>query len=69
MTEGAGSRRLLWVNGERTVMVEQWLTTEARLISYVSTRPDPGATWGPPVQCIADADTAAALINTQSTEG
>jgi hypothetical protein len=37
---------LLWVNPERTVLVRWWTNNSME----VATRPEPGATWGPPIK-------------------
>lgn len=41
----------LWVNAERTVLVRLWDNGSME----VATRPDPGASWGPPVTVIEEA--------------
>src|SRR5215472_4220686 len=46
---------LIWVNAERTVMVQKYGKDETL---YVATRSDPGYTWGPPMACSPDLDTA-----------
>lgn len=41
----------LYVNEERTVLVRVWPDVDGRPLAEVATRPEPGATWGPPVYC------------------
>ena len=40
---------ITWVNDERTVLVMQYDENEPGVL-HVATRPEPGATWGPPIK-------------------
>lgn len=47
---GDHDRYRLWLNDEQTILVREWSDGQME----IAFRPDPGATWGPPMKLLSE---------------